>query len=292
MKTLAASIVALGVAVLGARDTPQALANQLLETDRAYAAASAKTDVISGLSAMFRDDVIMGVPGLTFAEGREAAIAALRGNATNATSSAEWAPIRAGISADGLHGFTFGYMTIRREDGTSVPAKYMAYWIKGIDRWRVAAYKRGGSPEANPPVVMMAPALPDALVPAVTDPARIAAHRASLAEAESAFSDDAQVIGLGPAFAKHGSEDAVYMASPTGAFVVSAAAIGQRSSATPSPVTWRSETILVASSGDLGVSLGRSFKNDNGKPTTTPNQTFFTIWRRPSPSHPWKYVAE
>ena len=36
-----------------------------------------------------------------------------------------------GISGDGLHGYTFGTMTVTRADGGKAPAKYLAYWVKG-----------------------------------------------------------------------------------------------------------------------------------------------------------------
>jgi hypothetical protein len=122
----------------------------------------------------------------------------------------------------------------------------------------------------------------------------VAAHKASLDAAERAFSADANVIGVGAAFAKHGHDDAVYMSRPTAEFLISAAAIGKSSTpGTTSPVTWAPTILIVASSGDLGVSLGRSYKNTaDGKPTTEVNQTFFTIWRRDAPSAPWKYIAE
>src|SRR5687768_11960179 len=142
--TLAALLLALGAAQPSSptATTPAAVADELLAADRAFSSASATTDFVSGLGAMFADDVVMAIPGTSFAEGRAAAVAALQSNPANVTSKAEWEPIRAGVSADGQHGFTFGYMTIRRGDGTIVPAKYMAYWVKGADGWRVAAYKR------------------------------------------------------------------------------------------------------------------------------------------------------
>ena len=42
--------------------TPQQIADELLAADRAFAGASAKTDLISGLSAMFASDVAMPTP--------------------------------------------------------------------------------------------------------------------------------------------------------------------------------------------------------------------------------------
>ena len=92
--------------------TPQAAVDALLAADRAFSSAGAKTDAVSGLGAMFAADVVVPLPSGGFAEGRTAAIAALRANAENLTSRAEWTPVRAGISADGQHGFTAGFMTL------------------------------------------------------------------------------------------------------------------------------------------------------------------------------------
>ncbi len=122
--------------------TPQQVVEELLAADRAFSKASAQTDVVSGLSAMFAPDVMMPIPGNQFARGAAAATAALKGNASNLTARAEWTPIRGGISADGQHGFTFGYMTTKQADGTVIPGKYLSYWVKQKDGWRVAGYKR------------------------------------------------------------------------------------------------------------------------------------------------------
>ena len=128
--------------LLAAADSPKAAVDELLAADRAFSAASAKTDVVAGLSAMFADDVVMPVPSGQFAEGKGAATAALASNADNAKSRIEWTPVRGGISADLQHGFTLGFMTLHRPDGTDTPLKYLAYWVKKPDGWRVAAYKR------------------------------------------------------------------------------------------------------------------------------------------------------
>ena len=122
-KAVACLLVAFAAAV-----TPQTVVDELLAADRAFSAASAKTDLISGLSAMFADDVVIPMPPGQFVNGKTAVVDALRSNADNLTSKTEWTPVRGGVSADGQHGFTFGYMTIHRGDGTDLPLKYLAYW--------------------------------------------------------------------------------------------------------------------------------------------------------------------
>jgi hypothetical protein len=277
-------------------DPARAAVDELLETDRAFASASAATDLVSGLGAMFAPEVVMPLPDRRFARGREEAVAALEANPDNAGARAEWAPVRGGISSDGLHGFTFGYMTLHRADSTTVPLKYLAYWVKGPEGWRVAAYKRGLAAPGEHPLAMMDASLPAAMVVVTADSAQVAAHAESLRAAEQAFSDEAQVIGLGPAFAKHGRPDAINLGGPDrSAFVVGAdsiaALVGGRRPQPTSPVIWSAEWVLVASSGDLGVTFGTIRLNQPppGGDTGTP---FFTIWRRDGPSGPWRYIAE
>ena len=205
--------------------TPKSVLDELLAADRGFSTAAAQTTAIPGLTAMMADDVAMPVPlpSPGFARSKTQAIEALTLNPDNAQGKLEWAPVRGGVSADGLHGFTVGYMTLARADGTKVPVKYVAYWVRTSEGWRVAVYKRVIAEQSPASREMMPPSLPAQLVEPVTDPAVIATHKTSLKAAEQAFSDEAQKIGLGAAFAKHGRADAVNVgprSSPT--FVVSA----------------------------------------------------------------------
>ena len=270
---------------------PSKAAEELLATDRAFSTSAASLNLVDALTAMFREDVVMPAPP-NFASTRAEARAALSANAANLTSRAEWTPLRAGVSADGAHGFTFGLMTIRLADGTTRPAKYMAYWIKEAGAWRVAVYKRAPA-AAGTAQAPMPPSLPPSLVPVSTDRSRIEALRKSLIENEKAFSDEAQVIGIGPAFAKYGSPDAVNMGSPKqSGFTVGATAIAADVGAavTGSGLSWSADRAIVASSGDLGVTIGYIRSNDAA--ANRPPSPFFTIWRRNATTDPWRYVAE
>ncbi len=272
--------------------SPTAAVDQLLSADRAFAARSARTDLVSGLSAMFADGVIMPVPPGVWVEGISKVTETLRSNADNAGARADWAPVRGGVSADNQHGFTFGYMTVTRADGTRLPLKYLAYWVRGSTGWRVAAYKRSRRPEGEPSLALMPPAAPPRMVAATRDSGVIAAFHQSLRDAEQEFSDEAQRIGLGPAFMKYGSTDAMNM-GPGAAFVIGAEQIGRLiggpEQPAMSPVNWKSDRVLVASSGDLGISFGMIRNNAN---PAAPAAPFFTIWRRARPTDAWRYVAE
>jgi ketosteroid isomerase-like protein len=278
--------------------SPQAAVDALLAADRAFAAAASSRTVVEALGPMMASDVVMPVPAGAFARGKDKVIDALAGNPDNTTGRVEWFPLRGGVSADGEHGFTAGYMTLVRADRTRVPLKYLSYWVKQPEGWRVAVYKRSRSAEGPVPRELMAPALPAALVKPSADAALVEKYRVSLHRAEQAFSDEAQTIGIGPAFAKHGSADAINMGGPQQAtFVVGSEAIGKNVGAgrpaNESPVTWAADyAVLVASSGDLGATMGMIRQKGavpEGQPAAIP---FVTIWRRASPSDPWRYVAE
>jgi ketosteroid isomerase-like protein len=268
----------------------------LLAADRAFSSAAATVDVATALAAMFSAEVIVpGPTGLT--RGRDAVIRALRALPENVESRAQWTPMRGGISADGQHGFTFGFMTVTPKTGAAQGLKYMAYWRREDAAWRVVGYKRARRGPGTVSEAMRSPYLPSASVPVTTDTTRLEAHRRSLADAERAFSDEAQRRGLGPAFARYGAPTAVNMGGPQSPGYVEGpeaigAAIGAGAPGATSPVHWASETVIVASSGDLGISFGY-IKAHTPPPGAPPNgQAFFTIWVRADAASPWRYIAE
>ena len=119
--------------------------------------------------------------------GAQKAIEALRGNPANAGAKVEWTPARVGLSADGRHGFTAGFMTVHRADGSVQAAKYMAYWEKQGAGWRALAYKRAGAQTAAPSIPV-GRVLPPLITPATADSAALERNRESLANAERSFS--------------------------------------------------------------------------------------------------------
>jgi ketosteroid isomerase-like protein len=277
--------------------TPEAAVEELLQVDRDFATKSAETTVTAGLSPMLADDVIMPQPGGIFAEGKDAVVEALRKNPVNEKASVTWTPVRGGISADGQQGFTFGYMTMRVPDSADVPMKYLSYWVRTPQGWRVAALKRARRPAGEVSLAMMPPALPPRLVTPSADQATIETFRKSVGDAERAFSAEAEIIGLPAAFRKHGSADAVNMAGPASpSFVVGAEAIGKSmedgSPPSPSPVSWGADRVIAASSGDLGVTFGVIRTNAPDAEGKHGAYAFFTVWRRASPADRWLYVAE
>ena len=268
-----------------AQPTPQAAVEALLAAEREFSRRAASRRPIEGIEAMFAQDVVVPTrQGLV--SGRDAVRAAWRASGNYAGRHAQWRPIRGGISADGRHGFTFGYLEIA---GAERPRRrYLAYWVKRPEGWRVVAYRQGFQ-ESEPPIGPLPPSLPARMATASSAPP--AAHARSLSAAEQAFSDRAQQVGLRAAFTEFGRPDAMNMGQSN--FRIGNEAIGQSfREASTSPVAWSADRVIVASSGDLGVTIGTIRPNGpvpEGQPASVP---FFTIWRRDDPGQPWRYIAE
>jgi hypothetical protein len=190
--------------------------------------------------------------------------------------------VRGGISADGLQGYTWGYTTIVKPDGTTAPAKYLSYWVKRPEGWRVAAYRRRLRPAGEVSLALVAPSLPAQMIALATDAALSASYRASLDVTERAFSDSAKVIGLGVAFVHYGRPDAVNMGGQNdAAFVVGAEAIGRTVSdgkpEEPSTLVWAPDRVIVASAATSASRSDRSARQRRARTRTR---------RRCSPSLP------
>ncbi len=163
----------------------------------------------------------------------------------------------AGVSADGQHGFTIGYIALTGTDGIARLGKYLAYWVRSAGGWQVAAYMRLARPDGEVRYDLMEPLLPDRIAPLDPDPESLDRYRGSLIRAEQAFSDEAQRIGLSPAFIRNGRDDAIHLGSGP-SLVVGPADIARMvgSETPPSPVNWKADEALVASSGALGITFG------------------------------------
>ena len=281
----------LSAATVGAQ-SPQKLVDELLSIDRDHAKRAQSLNVLDALGAMFADDVALNAMG-AFHFGKEAALTRLRAVPENVTGRLEWAPIRGAISGDGQHGFTYGFMTLVRADSTRLPLKYLAYWVKKPDGWKVAVYRR--SPRAEGPVstAMREPSLPAKIVGVTKDASLIAKYAKEVGDAERNFSALAGKIGLGPAFTQNSAPDAMNMGGPSSPdFLFGPEAIGAGVGAGetgPSTLTWGPDTVLVASSGDLGVTIGHiNAPAQGGQPAR--RFPFFTVWKKVGAV--WKFVAE
>ena len=293
--TLAPACAPVAGPPLAVAQSPAAVADSLIAADRAFAAAAAGKTAAEALDAMIADDVVMFIiPAPTQARNRAEARAIMGEVFAGDPVTLRWAPVRAGVSADGLHGFTYGFMDQLIAGKPPKLGKYVAYWVKGADGWRAASLKIVPRADGEVATAMRAPALPDHLVPPTADAAVIANYRASLDKAERAFSDDSQTMGLGAGFKKYGSADAMNVGGGAD-FVYGNVAIGEAQGGdapNPSPLRWAPDGVVVASSGDLGFTYGYLLRNGPTPPGRLAKIPWITIWRRKSPSDPWLYVAE
>lgn len=266
-------------------DTAAAAVEELLATDRRFAAAAQRSRSSEEIAAAFDQDVIVNT-GRTHLRGRDSARVLMR---RGPIGTPYWEPVRGGVSADGTNGFTFGYLSVHSDTATT-RMKYLAYWTKGADGWQVRVYRRTAASGAPASVERMAPSIPALWGAAFPDAGE--AGR-GVREAESAFSARAGVVGLREAFREYGTPDAMNMGGPgRSGFVIGADAIAEVVSEGappgPSALTWGSDQVIVAGSGDLGVSIG--YINIPGPPAA--RVPFFTIWRRDGVGRPWRYIAE
>ena len=274
--------------VQAAPASPAAAVQELIQADREFSAEGEDDNIADSIGAMMTEDSMMPTPQGTFARGKDGIIAALRANPTNANATAEWAPVRGGISADGLQGFTYGFMTIHIPEQPDRRAKYLAYWTKRPEGWRVLGYKRAGSPPGDVSTALRPPAVPSRMLPERPSPQLVDKYRDSLAAREKAFSDRAHEVGLRQAFLEFGSADAMHM-GPGSDFLFGNVAISQGLPPdVPSPVIWGpDEGVTVSSTGDLGITFG--FIRPTDQLGAFP---FFTVWRRAKQNDEWLYVAE
>ncbi len=270
----------------------------LLEVDRRLGAAAATKPMLEGLASMLAPDAMSPASGLGLLDGRDTILATFARDTLNATSRVRWVPVRAGVSADGSHGVTIGLLTVTRSTGVTQEYKYLAYWVRAADGWRVQVWRRTPRAAGVTSATSEAPWLPyyGGSPPRMLSGAALDSARRQLMGMETLFSDSAKRIGLGPAFLAFGAADAMHLGGPQSPDLIRGNVAIARSvqgdgPASASPVTWSAERALIAPSGDLGVTLGYIVPNGAGTAGNPPRRIpFFTVWRRDAAG--WKYIAE
>ena len=104
------------IAAPAVAQTPQAVLDELLAADRAFAAQAATLDPVAGITAMLDDEAVMPLPGKGILSGKAAVAEAFRASPAFKDGHVTWAPVRGGISADGTQGFTYGFLTVGSGD--------------------------------------------------------------------------------------------------------------------------------------------------------------------------------
>ena len=272
---------------------PQSAADALLEVDRDFAAAAANRPASDAIAAMLDDDAVLFIQPLgTLARGRAAALEVLDEAFTGDPSTLNWAPVRAGISADGTQGFTYGFATRTIAGKPPTLGKYLSYWIKRPAGWRLAAFKLVPRPQGAVATDLRPAAVPERIVPVELQAAVVERYRAELDRTERDFSDFSQATDLGTAFRKYGSADAMNMGGDADFTYGNEAIAAGFGPGKGSPLHWAPDGVLVASSGDLGITYGYLERNQPAPPGRLARIPWFTVWHRAKPQAPWRYIAE
>ena len=296
LSILTACVIDLSISGAGlARSRVPAIAQleTLIAADRKLSGTFDLADDASTITSLLTEDVALfaiPVPGLarTKADARQALGEAFGPGQSVVTT----APIRAGLSSDGTQGFSYGFMNVGRDKLKL--GKYVAYWVRSAAGWRVAAFKWVPRPEGTVSTGRREPALPTKFAALARDDFAREQYRTSLDATERQFSADAQAMGIGRAFRKYGSGDAMNVGGEAD-FTFGNDAIAEAQggdAAKGSPVRWAPDGVLVSSSGDLGVTFGYLDRNGPTPPGRLTRIPFFTIWRRAAPKNEWRYVAE
>ena len=265
-----------------ARDT--LLLADLHRTDTLVARGIAATR-----AAYFADDIVFLRPGAPAVFGRDNVMSFLAANAGPGGASA-WQPVGAGLSRDGLSGYTFGIAVHGSVDGRAPGIdRYIAFWTRrrGTE-WKISAFAEVG---AASPSATVQPAS-GTTIPVRSGNSAAAGDAASIIRADSEFAESSSLLGPATAFADAVAPDGVVFAGPQ--VLVGPRAIHdyyeqQRGTS----IIWHPTYAVAAGSRDLGFSIGESVVTSRG-PSGAAVQRFgkyLTVWRR-QPNGEWKFVVD
>ena len=257
----------------------------LLAADAHYATLAQSTNLLEALVAPLADDAIFLAPGPGLMRGRDAVRASLAANPANLVNKWQWFAIRADVSSDGQHGYTYGYTGLVLPNGVVLPGKYVAYWQRQEDgAWKISAYKRvARGPGDVSPVPPAGFETPDTKHRRYFPNSTPESSTAAIFAADVAFSD-AAASGVAEAFAAYAAPDGAVTGGARAEWVFGPAAIGESFAGVPANFSWAPELGGAAGSGDLGFSVGFVYTaNGVGK--------YFTIWQR-QVDGTWKYVVD
>ena len=271
----------------------EAAHDELLNADITRGDAVRRKGMAEGFVGAFAENAVFLRGGLPILRGSRAIRAVVGPDPAAASATVKWQPVRAEVSRDRASGYTYGYAIVgsNGDEATLRVDRYIAFWRKGPDGWRIAGYAETyGAPPAPRP--LPAPAA-DGILADVPMSAMRSPVDAILA-ADVAFARDAERLGAGEAFGRYAAPDA-QMFSAAGEFITGPEAItasfGQ-SSATSS-FTWQPVYGEISASGDLGFTVGNAVvavERQDGAAVVRYSK-YLTVWKRQRDGA-WKYVVD
>jgi ketosteroid isomerase-like protein len=238
--------------------------------------------------ALLHDNVVYLRAGVPAIYGRDAA--RLLFASTPSSRSQTWQPLGGGVSYDLRGGYTYGIAAHATGTAAVRLDRYVAYWTRERgEPWRIIAYAEVNGPlgaEVNFSANQLAP-------PAESLPRALVAAAAEVRTADSLFSDLADRLGTGFAFANTVAPDGVLFGPMQ--LVIGPKAVAEFFRAQPpgASLTWRPVYASAAGSRDLGFTIGESIRTLRG-PYGAAVQRFgkyLTIWQKQSDGT-WKFVVD
>lgn len=283
-----------GESLLALPPEAEAAHDALLNADIARADAVRRAGLAEGFAAALADDAVYLHGGIPILRGREVVKAVIAADSGGYGSAVRWQPVRAEVSRDRASGFTYGYAFVGREAGrepTLRVDRYIAFWRKGNDGWRVVAYAETyGAPPA--PLTVPSTAMDGVLADVAMSPTRAPVDR--LRAADVAFSHDADRLGAGEAFGRYAAADAQIF-SAAGEFITGPEAITASfgPSAGNSSFTWQPILAEMSAAGDMGFTVGNAtvtVEREDGNAVVRYSK-YLTVWKRQRDGA-WKYVVD
>jgi len=268
--------------------------DSLLASDNERTLTVRERGPVSGMLLWLRPDIVY-LRGGTPAVRGIAAARSLMADTANFPGAVAWQPLGGDLSADRRAGYTFG-VAARPFGGDSVSVeRYIAFWKRdgGAAPWRIAAYVEVAAPFRAKPGADTTSALSRLGIGAASANTQHARGVLALMGADSAFSDLADRVGVGAAFATTVAPDGAVFGGTE--LVVGPKAVRDfyASRDAASGLAWHPIYADIAASSDLGFTIGQYISTGRG-PSGAAVQSFgkyLTVWQRQSDGT-WKFVVD
>jgi len=268
--------------------------DSLLASDVERTATVRARGAVAGSVEWLRSDVVYLRAGAPALRGIDAA-RALIADTVDVPPTVAWQPLGGDLSADRRAGYTFGVAARTLGNDSVSVERYIAFWKRdgGGAPWRIAAYVEVASPFRTNAVTDASAALPQSFTTSPRDPTTRTHGLLALMGADSAFSDLADRIGVGTAFANTVAPEGAVFAGTE--LVVGPKAVRDfyASRDAAMGLAWHPIYADIAASSDLGFTIGQYISTGRG-PTGAASQTFgkyMTVWQR-QPDGSWKFVVD
>ena len=266
-----------------ARGDRRAARDALRAADRAHAAAADARGYVDGLTLSLAEDAFLLRDGAPLLQGREAIRTDLAASPL-AAARLNWTALRVDVSADGMHGYTYGGGVHTRADGTTAFTRTISYWRNEGGTWKVAAMLVNLADRETVPA-------PDGFFPG-DEGARGAESAAGAAELEGMMQADRDFAALSTAqnpaiaFRDFMAPDGATLGGP----VYGPAANYELQKDGRGLLEWGPVLGGIAPSGDLGFTIGEAtaINPDTGERRYS---KYLSIWRR-LPDGSWRYVMD